>query len=76
MKKNNDQAAPKSEAIEIRYLIKNTITGKYWDGNPAPDSFQATRETAKPCDADELQSVLMVYRNVASEAVEMISDES
>ncbi len=44
-----------------KFLIKNKLTGFYWDGRPAPDSFQAPRATALLVDHVELAAIKYTY---------------
>jgi hypothetical protein len=50
-----------------KYLLKNSVTGKYWDGRPAPFSFDATRENAKMVDGGSAAFLKASYANVVEE---------
>jgi len=64
-----------NDTIQIRFIVRNAITGGYWDGTPAPASFAATRETALPVDSVELATLRATYDNCESETVELQDEE-
>lgn len=61
----------KNNTIATRYIVRNSITGGYWDGTPAPESFAASRETATPVDSVELATLRATYDNCETETVEL-----
>lgn len=61
----------KTNTIKIAYLVRNSLTGGYWDGTPAPDSFVAARETATPVNSAELATIRATYENCEHEPVEL-----
>ena len=53
------------------YLVSNSVTGGYWTGQPAPNSFSGSVETAQPVSSSELVVLRHTYSNVQYEVVEM-----
>ena len=57
----------------MKIIIRNTLTGKYWDGRPAPDSFQADKLHAKPVERPEAAFIRATYGEAL--VYEEISDD-
>jgi len=56
-------------------LLRNRLTGKYWDGSPAPLAFDAGIETAKAVDSVESAFIKATYENVEEVPATICPDE-
>ncbi len=55
--------------MEKKYILRNKITGLYWDGRPAPESFQAERKDAKEVTGPEAAFIRATYGQANTEVI-------